>query len=535
MPLLSIKDLSVSFKSDGKIVKAVKKVSIDIEKGKMVALVGESGSGKSVTALSILKLLPYPTAFHPSGKILFNDEDIFSKNENELRKIRGNNISVIFQEPMTSLNPLHTIEKQLTEVILLHKQMDKKAIKKRCHELLDMVELSQLKSRMHTFPHELSGGQRQRIMIAMALACEPELLIADEPTTALDVTVQAQILKLLKNLQKKTNMAILLITHNLPIVEKFCDSLYVMQNGEVVESGKTKSIFSKQRHEYTKHLLLSKPKGSAVKLAGKPSKILQTKRLKISFPLTKNFFGKAKTFVHAVRNANIELNRGETLGIVGESGSGKTTLAMAILRLISSEGVINFNGSRIDSLNGKSIRPLRKEMQIVFQDPYASLNPRMTIKQIIEEGLKAHDIGQTPEARDVIIYKTMEEVGLSPAMRNRYPHEFSGGQRQRIAIARALALDPKLIILDEPTSALDLSVQEKILELLKGLQKKRKISYIFISHDLAVIKAISHNVIVMKDGKTVESGSCTQIFNKPKVEYTRSLITASLIEVQTLN
>jgi len=525
--LLQISDLSISFGQK----EVVKQVSFSIEKGQMTALVGESGSGKSVLALSLLKLLPYPYANHPSGKILLNGEDLITFSDKQMRKIRGVDISMIFQEPMTSLNPLHTVEKQISEVLVLQKNMTVKQAKKRCIELLHQVELESLCGRLDTYPHELSGGQRQRVMIAMALACEPKILIADEPTTALDVTVQAKILELLKKLQQSLDMTILLITHDLTIVRRVCDKIMVMNKGEIVEQGDTHKIFEKPQHAYTKHLLSSEPKGLAIKADKDAPTIVSAKNLKVSFPVKRNFFGKPISFVDAVKSSSLVLKKGHTLGIVGESGSGKTTIAMAILRLIRSEGVIEFEGRRIDTLCGNSVRPLRKEMQVVFQDPFASLNPRMTVGQIIGEGLNAHNIGQSQSARDVMIYKALEDVGLEPEMADLYPHEFSGGQRQRIAIARALVLDPKLIVLDEPTSALDLSVQAQIVKLLKDLQKDRGISYIFISHDLRVVRAISHDVIVLKDGNIVESGSVTDIFENSKADYTKELIKASGIEL----
>lgn len=527
VPLLSISNLSVCFKGGDADFTAVKNLSIELQKGELLAIVGQSGSGKSVTALSIMQLLPYPTAYHPSGIIKFDGVDLMGLPEKKLQNIRGNRISMIFQEPMTSLNPLHTIEKQISEVLYLHKKIARSDVKKRCSELMELVELDSLKDRLNIYPHELSGGQRQRVMIAMALACEPDLLVADEPTTALDVTVQAQILKLLKDLQKKMGMAILMITHDLTIVKKISDRVAIMHQGQLVEIGETKAIFSNPTHEYTKHLLSSEPTGKATPIAKNAKTILKTEKLNVSFPIKRNFFGKATSFVYAVKNSSIELKQGETLGIVGESGSGKSTLAMAVLRLVSSKGTINFDGKRIDTINKKNMRPLRKELQIVFQDPFASLNPRMSVSQIIEEGLKAHKIGETEQARDVIIYKTLEDVGLDSDMRNRYPHEFSGGQRQRIAIARAMALNPKLIILDEPTSALDLSVQAQIVDLLRNLQKEKKVSYLFISHDLRVIKTVSHRVVVMKDGDIVEYGAVDDIFKNPVQAYTRELIKVS--------
>jgi microcin C transport system ATP-binding protein len=521
--LLKVENLSVSFKGKKADNPVVRDVSFQLKRGELMAIVGESGSGKSVTALSILQLLPY-AAVHSSGKIWFNDQDIMALPEKKLWGIRGAKISMIFQEPMTSLNPLHTIGKQISEVLFLHKKMSAEQAKKRCLELLNLVELDSLKGRLNCYPHELSGGQRQRVMIAMALACEPELLIADEPTTALDVTVQAQILKLLKSLQEKMGMAILLITHDLTIVKRVSDNVCVMHNGEMVECGKTVDIFAKPQHQYTKHLLASEPKGVAKPIDDNAPLIASTHNLKVSFPVARNFFGKATEFLHAVKNVSIELKAGETLGIVGESGSGKSTLAMAILRLVESEGVINFDQKRIDTLSGASLRPLRKEIQVVFQDPFASLNPRMSVFEIIEEGLKAHNIGKSKAEREEIICKTMREVGLDAQMRSRYPHEFSGGQRQRIAIARALVLNPKLIILDEPTSALDLSVQSQIIDLLRKLQEEYGLSYLFISHDLRVIKALSHRVMVMKDGAIVEAGTAAEVFNNPQQAYTKALV-----------
>jgi microcin C transport system ATP-binding protein len=526
-PLLQVENLSISFKKDETYTEVVKNISFTLEKGKLLSIVGQSGSGKSVTALSIMQLLPYPTAQHPNGKIIFNGKNLVGLADNKLRGIRGNKISMIFQEPMTSLNPLHTIEKQISEILYIHNKVSPNKVKERCAELMELVELGSLKHRLNIYPHELSGGQRQRVMIAMALACEPELLIADEPTTALDVTVQAQILKLLKSLQQKLDMSILLITHDLTIVRKISDSVCVMKDGQLVEMSDTKTIFSTPKHEYTKHLLSSEPSGKAAPVPKSAKTILTTDNLQVSFPIEKNFFGKPISFVNAVKKASITLRQCETLGIVGESGSGKTTLAMAILRLISSDGKITFNKKSLDTLNGKSMRAIRSDIQIVFQDPFASLNPRMNISQIISEGLKAHKICINKEEEHKICKKALKDVGLEEDMLSRYPHEFSGGQRQRIAIARAIALNPKLIILDEPTSALDLSVQSQIVELLRKLQKERSIAYIFISHDLRVVKAIAHRVLVMKDGDIVEAGNVEDIFQKPTKSYTKELIKAS--------
>lgn len=521
--LLEIEDLSISFKTSDKEIKAVENISFNIKKGQITALVGESGSGKSVTALSILKLLPYPQAFHPYGSIKFNGKEILKLDDKNIREIRGNKISMIFQEPMTSLNPLHTIEKQISEVLLVHKGLSKKQAKEKCIELLSMVGLENLTARLEAYPYELSGGQRQRVMIAMALANEPDLLIADEPTTALDVTIQQQILHLIKELQKKSKMAVLLITHDLNIVRHMADHVCVMKNGKLVEQGKTTDIFNNPQDKYTKLLISSEPKGSAIATDKKSPIILQTDNLNVAFQIKKNFFGKPIKFLNAVNNASISLKKGETLGIVGESGSGKSTLAMAILRLLNSTGKITLNNQRIDLFTSEDMRPLRQKIQIVFQDPFASLNPRMNIFQIITEGLKAHKIGSKEEQLKIAT-EALADVGLSSDMLERYPHEFSGGQRQRIAIARAIALNPELIILDEPTSALDMTIQVQIINLLKELQKKYKMSYIFISHDLRTIKAISHNIIVMKNGDIVESGTTEKIFKSSDNEYTKKLI-----------
>ncbi len=524
---LRIENLSVAFKQDGADMLAVDQISFKINRGEICAVVGESGSGKSVSALSVLKLLPYPTASHPSGRILFNGQDLLSMSENDLRTIRGNRISMVFQEPMTSLNPLHTLHKQLSEAISLHTPLIKKRdLEAKIFQLLDDVELGDMKTRLNAYPHELSGGQRQRIMIAMALANNPDLLIADEATTALDVTIQAHILTLLKKLQKKFGMAIMLITHDLTIVEKIADRVLVMHQGKIVEQGRVTGIFSNPQHDYTKHLINAAPKGEPVAVTP-DGIIINSPSLRVHFPRTKNFFGKPISFVKAVNDVTVEVKRGHTLGIVGESGSGKTTLAMALLRLIPSEGEINFDGKRIDSLNGNHVRPLRKSMQMVFQDPFSSLNPRMTIAQIVGEGLKAHGINRSQEDYEARIEHALKESGLNADIKNRYPHEFSGGQRQRIGIARALAVKPKLIMLDEPTSALDLCTQAEILDTLKNLQKQHGLSYLFISHDLRVIKAISHDIIVMKQGKIVEHGSNKDIFHNPQSDYTKTLISAA--------
>lgn len=526
MTLLAVKSLSISFTQGDTVTHAVRHASLEINKGETLALVGESGSGKSVTALSALKLLPQ-SASYPSGHIMLGDQDILPLSDRTMRSIRGNRISMIFQEPMTSLNPLHTIEKQISEVLFIHRKMKADVAKARCIELLELVGLPHFKERLNAYPHELSGGQRQRVMIAMALANEPELLIADEPTTALDVTVQKQILTLLKDIQKRTGMAVWLITHDLTIVRRVADRVAVMKDGEIVETKPTKALFASPEHSYTKMLLSSEPKGGPEPLPAKAKEILDVKRLNVAFALKKNFFGKPIKWLRAVKDASITVKEGETLGIVGESGSGKTTLAMAALRLIRSSGSILFNDVDISRFDSNAMRPLRAQMQVVFQDPFASLNPRMTVGQIIEEGLVAHAIGADKAEREQKVIKALKEVELDPAMRHRYPHEFSGGQRQRIAIARAIVLEPKLLVLDEPTSALDLTVQSQIIALLKRLQKEYKMAYLFISHDLRAVKAISHRLIVMKAGEVVETGTNKHIFSNPKQDYTQKLIEAA--------
>ncbi len=532
MALLDIKNLSVDFVNGPNRTHAVKNVSFSIEKGETLAVVGESGSGKSVTALSVLQLLPYPVAQHPSGSIRFNDQEMIGAKESVLRGIRGNKVSMIFQEPMTSLNPLHTIEKQIAEVLFLHRKTTPEAARKRVIELLELVGLSRLTSRLGAYPHELSGGQRQRVMIAMALANEPDLLIADEPTTAVDVTVQAQILKLLKELQQKLGMAIMLITHDLSIVRKMSNRVAVMYRGELVELAETEKLFTSPQHEYTQKLLAAQPRGNPRNFDASAPAILKADALKVHFPVKAGVFRRVVDHVKAVDGVDITLRPGQTIGIVGESGSGKTTFGLALLRLLHSTGAITFEGKSIDGLTEKDIRPLRKEMQIVFQDPYGSLSPRMSVEQIIEEGLLVHFPALDRAAREKEVVAVLKEVGLDPELRHRYPHEFSGGQRQRIAIARAIVLKPKFIILDEPTSALDMSVQAQIVDLLRGLQEKHNLAYIFISHDLRVVRAMSHNVVVMKNGKVVESGPTEQIFENPKEDYTKALLAAALnIEV----
>ena len=526
-PLLSIRDLSVDFATPSGVVHAVRNIAFDMAPGETLALVGESGSGKSVSALSILQLLPYPTARHPNGSIRFEGQELLGADEATLRGIRGNDIAMIFQEPMTSLNPLHTIEKQINEVLFVHKGLARQAARARTLELLKLVGLDNAEQRLNAYPHELSGGQRQRVMIAMALANEPKLLIADEPTTALDVTIQAQILELLNDLKAKFQMSILFITHDLGIVRKMADRVAVMQQGKIVELRETEELFADPSHSYTKELLDAEPSGSALAPVRNAPKIIEADDLKVYFPIKAGLMRRVVDYVRAVDGITLEVREGQTVGVVGESGSGKTTLGLALLRLISSDGPIEFEGEAIEGLRTRELRPLRREMQIVFQDPYGSLSPRMSIAQIIAEGLKVHGIGDSAEDRDEMIVQVMEEVGLDPAARHRYPHEFSGGQRQRVAIARALVLKPKFIVLDEPTSALDRSVQAQIIDLLRSLQEKHKLAYLFISHDLKVVRAISNHVIVMQNGKVVEQGPATEIFDAPREDYTKALMAAA--------
>jgi microcin C transport system ATP-binding protein len=527
-PLLEVSDLSVTFRQGDEVTEAVKHVSFSINKGETLALVGESGSGKSVSALSILKLLAYPPAEHPNGSVLFNGQELLDADERDLRRVRGNDITIIFQEPMTSLNPLHTIERQVGEVLMLHQKMNESQAKERILELLGQVGIHDAESRLGAYPHQLSGGQRQRVMIAMALANRPDLLIADEPTTALDVTVQAQILQLLKDLQKQYGMAILMITHDLGIVRNFADKVCVMQQGEIVERGETKSLFDNPQHDYTKKLINAEPEGLAVPVDDTADVVMEAKDLKVWFPIKRGFFRKTVGFVKAVDGIDVLVRAGQTLGVVGESGSGKTTLGLAMLRMIPSEGKIIYLGQDIEQFDAQAMRPLRKDIQIVFQDPYGSLSPRMSIRQIVEEGLLIQEPDLTYEQREKRVVDILKEVGVDPATMERYPHEFSGGQRQRIAIARAVVLNPKFIMLDEPTSALDMSVQAQIVDLLLDLQKRHRLSYIFISHDLRVVRAMSNHVIVMRKGNVVEYGEADQIFEHPQQPYTKALLAAAL-------
>ena len=525
--LVSVEDLSVDFHSGGKITHAVKQISFDIGKAETVALVGESGSGKTVTALSILRLLPYPAALHPSGVIHFKGEDLMALAPDALRHVRGNQISMIFQEPMTSLNPLHTIEQQIGEVLKIHRGLSNHAARERVLDLLDKVGIEEPKGRLDSYPHQLSGGQRQRVMIAMALANEPDLLIADEPTTALDVTIQAQILDLLLRLKSEFGMAMLLITHDLGIVRKMADRVCIMTNGEIVERGTTHDIFAAPQHSYTKHLLASEPKGSPPAANAKAPVILEARDLKVWFPIKRGFMRRVVGHIKAVDGIDLAVKEGQTLGVVGESGSGKTTLGLALLRLVSSEGPIVYLGNRIDGYDSKCMRPIRRDMQIVFQDPYGSLSPRLSVGQIIEEGLLIQKPAMDRAERRARVSKALKEVGLDPTFQDRYPHEFSGGQRQRIAIARALVLEPKFLILDEPTSALDMSVQAQIVDLLRDLQKRYKLAYLFISHDLRVVRALANAIIVLRHGKVVEQGPARTVFAKPKTEYTKALLAAA--------
>ncbi|WP_145638339.1 ABC transporter ATP-binding protein [Neorhizobium alkalisoli] len=526
-PLLSVRNLSVAFHQGGNTSLAVDGVSFDIMPGEVVALVGESGSGKSVTANSILKLLPYPAASHPSGEILFSGKDMLKASEAELRQVRGNDITMIFQEPMTSLNPLHSIEKQVGEILELHQGMTGQAARARTLELLVQVGIRDPEKRLQAYPHELSGGQRQRVMIAMALANRPKLLIADEPTTALDVTVQAQILDLLRKLKGEHGMSMLFITHDLGIVRKFADRVCVMTKGKIVETGPVEDVFTRPSHAYTQHLLSSEPRGEPPVVDAQSPVVMEGKDIRVWFPVKQGFMRKIVDHVKAVDGVDLKLRAGETLGVVGESGSGKTTLGLALARLISSQGRIVFIGNQIDQYSFKQMRPFRDRLQIVFQDPFGSLSPRMPVGDIIAEGLKVHERSLSADERDERVAWALNEVGLDPATRWRYPHEFSGGQRQRIAIARAMVLKPRFVMLDEPTSALDMTVQAQVVDLLRDLQKKHDLAYLFISHDLKVVKALANHVIVMRLGKVVEEGPSAQIFGAPKEAYTRALMAAA--------
>jgi microcin C transport system ATP-binding protein len=526
--LLEIKDLHVSFGSGAGEVQAVKGISINIDKGETVAVVGESGSGKSVTGLSVLQLLPYPLASHPGGSVQFNGEELIGAPDARLRAIRGDRIAMIFQEPLTSLNPLHSVEKQINEILILHKNMNKAQARARVLELMKLVGLDELTDRLGALPHELSGGQRQRVMIAMALANEPDLLIADEPTTAVDVTIQAQILELLKELQKKLGMALLLITHDLGIVQHMAERVYVMSQGLIVEEGTVSQVLDTPSHAYTKHLMAAEPGGEPENADPNARVIMNADNLRVWYPIKKGIIKSIVGHIKAVDGVTLTVRQGYTLGVVGESGSGKSSLGRALLRLEKSEGPILFDGQNLQELSTSKLRPLRQRMQMVFQDPFGSLSPRLTVGQIVEEGLLVHGLGGTSSERREIISDTLTEVGLEADMMGRYPHEFSGGQRQRISIARALVLKPEFIVLDEPTSALDMSVQAQIVELLRELQKRNNLAYLFISHDLRVVRALSHDVLVMRSGKVVEQGKADTIFSSPKEPYTRALLDAAL-------
>jgi microcin C transport system ATP-binding protein len=525
-PLVEVDDLSVHFASEGRTVEAVRGVSFAIERGETLALVGESGSGKSVTALSILQLLPYPSARHPTGRIRFEGRELLGATAEVLRQIRGDRIGMIFQEPMTSLNPLHRVERQIGEVLRVHQGLAESDARARTLELLRQVGLDDAERRLTSFPHELSGGQRQRVMIAMALANQPDLLIADEPTTALDVTIQAQILALLRDLRSQLGMALLLITHDLGVVRKMADRVCVMNAGKIVEQGDVAAVFASPRHPYTRHLLAAQPRGAPPAPRPDAPQVLVGRDVRVWFPIRHGVLRRTLGYVKAVDGVSLEVCEGETLGVVGESGSGKTTLGLGLLRLERSQGEIEFQGKSLQGLRWAETRPLRRVMQIVFQDPFASLSPRLPVGRIVGEGLEIHAIGDAAE-RERRVVEILEEVGLDPESRHRYPHEFSGGQRQRIAIARAMVLQPRLVVLDEPTSALDVSVQAQIVELLRGLQQRHQLAYIFISHDLRVVRAMSHHILVMRAGRVVDQGPAEEIFERPKDAYTRALLAAA--------
>jgi microcin C transport system ATP-binding protein len=526
-PLLEVEDLSVSFRSEGKEVHAVKRVSFSLRRGETLALVGESGSGKSTAAMSVLQLLPYPTAFHPSGSIRFDGIELLGSGEAAMQKLRGGRMALIPQEPLTALNPLHRVGRQIAEAMRLHRpEIGREEMHGKIIELLRLVGVRNPEARSRAYPHELSGGQRQRVMIAMALANEPDLLIADEPTTALDVTIQAQVLELLDQLQERLGMAMLLITHDLGVVRKMADRACVMTNGRIVEEGDVAEVLDNPQHPYTRKLINAVPKGRPLPTPSAPERIVQADDLKVWYPV-KSWFGGVRDHVKAVDGVTITLRRGQTLGVVGESGSGKTTLGLALLRICRSRGEILFAGQPIHTRNLKQMRPLRRRMQIVFQDPFGSLSPKMTVRQIVGEGLPMHCPELSAAERDMAVLQFIEEVGLSADVLDRYPHEFSGGQRQRIAIARAMILQPDLVVLDEPTSALDMSVQGQIVELLRNLQEKHGLTYLFISHDLKVVRALAHDLLVMRNGKVVEQGAAHEIFENPRDDYTRQLLMAA--------
>ncbi len=524
---LSVRDLSIAFQSGQRQTLAVDRVSFDIVKGECMALVGESGSGKSATALSILKLLPYPAASHPSGSVIFHGRDLLPLSEREMRQVRGDDITIVFQEPMTSLNPLHTIEKQIGEILLLHRGLTGAAARARTLEVLTQVGIPDPETRLKSYPHQLSGGQRQRVMIAMALANEPDLLIADEPTTALDVTVQAQIIALLKEIQARLKMSLLFITHDLGIVRKIAQKVCVMKDGKIVEKGDVEKVFSAPQHPYTQALLAAEPKPDPALPQPNAPVVLETKDLKVWFPIKRGVLRKVVGHIKACDGVSVALRKGETLGIVGESGSGKSTFGLSILRLISSEGPIAFMGKDVQGLKFKEMRPFRRDMQIVFQDPYGSLSPRMSVAEIIREGLTVHHPAMSSREREQRVIQALCDVGLDPETRFRFPHEFSGGQRQRIAVARAIVLEPTFVVLDEPTSALDMLIQSQMVDLLRDLQRRHHLTYLFISHDLRVVAALASRLLVMRQGKVVEAGDAAELFKNPKSDYTRALFAAA--------
>ena len=526
-PLLEVRGLETQFDVPGGPVRAVRGVSLSLARGETLALVGESGSGKSVTALSILQLLPRPPARYPAGSVRFRGAELMGAPEAELEQVRGNRIAMVFQEPMTSLNPLHTIDKQVAETLRVHKSMTRAAARARVLELLHLVGLADAERRLGAYPHQLSGGERQRVMIAMALGNEPDLLIADEPTTALDVTIQAQILRLLKTLQQRFGMALLLITHDLGIVRRMADRVAVMTEGQIVETAAVAELFASPRHPYTRRLLDAEPRGEPVPVAPDAPAVLAGRDVRVWFPVRGGLLRRTVGLVKAVDGVSVAVREGQTLGVVGESGSGKTTLGLALVRLQASRGEIELGGQRIDGLGGRALRALRRQMQVVFQDPYGSLSPRMSVRQIVEEGLTVHQADTSREERRALVDRALVEVGLDPAARDRYPHEFSGGQRQRIAIARAIVLRPRLVVLDEPTSALDVSVQAQIVELLRDLQSRHRLAYLFISHDLRVVKALAHDVVVMRAGRVVEHGPAARVLGAPEQPYTRALLAAA--------
>ena len=533
-PLVSVRDLSVAFRQGGRESLAVNRISFEIHRGETLAMVGESGSGKSVSALSIVKLLNYPAASHPTGEIIFHDEeggpvDMLTAPDEVLRTIRGNKISMVFQEPMTSLNPLHSIEQQIGEILLIHRGLSGAAARARVLELLTKVGIRDPETRLGAYPHQLSGGQRQRVMIAMALANEPDLLIADEPTTALDVTVQVKILDLLRDLQRETGMAMLFITHDLNIVRRIAHRVAIMRRGEIVEAGDVAAVFGAPQNAYTQALLAAEPKGEPALPHAEAPVIVDVRDLKVHFPIRSGVFKRVTGSVKAVDGVSLRIRAGETLGVVGESGSGKTTLGQAILRLIRSEGPIMVLGRDVQGVGHDALRPMRKDMQIVFQDPFGSLSPRMSVAEIVAEGLYIQQPHLSDDAARQIVAEALDDVGLDPAAMDRYPHEFSGGQRQRIAIARAMALDPKFVVLDEPTSALDMSVQAQIVDLLRALQVKRDLAYLFISHDLKVVRALASHVLVMRNGVIVEEGPAATLFANPREDYTRTLFNAAFM------